>query len=127
MKYLICIGLALLASISVAETFWCSNWQYASLRFKTDAIVENNEAKGVYTFVMWEAPTEVGMWQNNNPLPASKNIKMSLTEHFGINAVHAPSILNKLGEIGWEAYGFNATQTSEAGNSKEWQLKKCSK
>jgi hypothetical protein len=127
LKYLICIGLTLLASISVAETSFCSNWQYASLNFKTDAIVENNEAKGVYTFVMWEASEELGMWQNNNPLPASKNIKTSLTEHFGINTVHAQSLLNKLGESGWEAYGFNGIQASETGNSKEWQFKKCSK
>lgn len=127
LKYLTCISLILLAGISVAEEPWCSNWQYASLSFVSDAIVENKEAKGVYSFVMWEAPKEYGMWQNNNPLPASKNIKTSLTEHFGINTVHAPSLLNKLGASGWEAYGFHATQTSETGNSKEWQFKKCSK
>ena len=96
LKYLVYISLILLVGISIAEKPWCGNWQYASLSFVSDAIVENQEAKDVYTFVMWEAPKEYGIWQNNNLLQASKNIKTSLTDHFVVrlsSAIHCSDVI----------------------------------
>jgi len=51
--------------------------------------------------------------------------KNTLTEHFGIKAVHALSVLNKVGLDGWEGYGFHTIQESSTSQTRQWQLKKC--
>ncbi|MBG57059.1 MAG: hypothetical protein CMK46_02085 [Porticoccus sp.] len=121
----VCLLLAALlpSSLVIAQDSDCAQWQYASLSFVTETLIENEEARGVFTFVIWQAPNEYGIWNNNEPLPAS--IKKPLTEYFGIKAVHAPSLLNKIGSKGWQAYGFHANQLSETEKSEEWQFKKC--
>lgn len=126
LRLLSSIILLCLPSLALADVINCSKWQYASLSIAIQTKPETHEAKDVYSFVLWEAPNEYGMWQNNDPLQASASIRKSLTEHFGIKAVHAPSILNKLGLVGWEAYGFHLHYESDTKKTSKWQFKKCS-
>ncbi|WP_144394641.1 hypothetical protein [Pleionea sediminis] len=121
-KYLLSYILLLLCVFSLPVKS-CSEWQYASLSFTNRAKIQNDELKDVYTFVFWNAPNEYGMWQNGKPL--SGNIKITLTEYFKIDKVHALSILNKIGTSGWEAYGFHTIQESESDQTRQWQFKKC--
>ena len=122
-KFLLLLLLAVTTSAAAAQEQKCKQWLYSSLSFTATASVESEELKDVYTFVLWEAPNEIGMWQSNKPL--SGTIDTTLTKHFGVKTVHPLSILNSLGQQGWEAYGFHLTQSQESVKTREWQFRQC--
>ena len=123
-KKLIILAL-LFSSVEFPQGKTCTQWEYANLSFTLTSSIKNSEVKDISTFVAWNAPEERGIWRND--LPLSGSIKKRLTEYFGIRGVDDLLILNKLGSIGWEAYGYHEVQKSDENQTSWWHFKKCIK
>ncbi len=113
----------LLSSVEISQAKTCSQWEYANLSFTLRSSIKNGEVKDISTFVIWNAPKANGIWQND--LFLSGSIKKRLTEYLDIKGVDDLLILNKLGSIGWEAYGYHEVRKSDENQTSWWQFKKC--
>jgi len=102
----------------------CAKWEYANLGYTTSSNGLEPEYEKFGYFVLWSNPKGLSTWQNNKLMMSGVTDK-SMKEFFQIKSHDYISILNSLGNKGWESYSYDLYRRTEHEKNHSWQFKRC--
>ncbi|OFC71679.1 hypothetical protein [Alteromonas confluentis] len=102
----------------------CKRWEYGSLLTTVTSNGKKPEDEKFDSVTVWRSPAGLTVWSNNKLLSSDSTDK-SLKDYFSVKSLDPINILNSLGNLGWESYGFEIPKFSGNEKSQNWQLKRC--